>query len=210
MSRIRLELFCEDIAHEEFISSLVLRIAREEGVRIDLRVRSGRGGQGRAEHELLLFQTVVLGGKVVSPDLVVVAIDANCRGFDSARKAIMQKLKPDLASRTTLACPDPHIECWYVCDPVTFKDVVGSQPRIGNLKCERGYYKSVLRDAVRDSGLPATLGGVEFAHELVEAMDLYRAGRSNRALKAFVDDFRNALRTRGFPTQARASQSSSR
>ena len=48
--------------------------------------------------------------------------------------------------------------------------------------------------AIAQGGHPATLGGVEFAPELVEAMDLYRAGRNDSSLKAFIDDFRAKLR----------------
>lgn len=59
----------------------------------------------------------------------------------------------------------------------------------------RDYYKDALAKVVRKAGHPATLGGIEFAQELVERMDLYRAGRNERSLKAFVDDLRGRLRT---------------
>lgn len=37
-------------------------------------------------------------------------------------------------------------------------------------------------------------GGIEFAAELAEAMDLYRAGRADASLRAFLDDLRAALK----------------
>jgi hypothetical protein len=94
-----------------------------------------------------------------------------------------------------VACPDPHIERWYLADPESFKDVVGHRPTIARKKCARDYYKDALAKVVRKAGYPATLGGIEFAQELVERMDLYRAGRNERSLKAFVDDLRGRLRT---------------
>ena len=59
---------------------------------------------------------------------------------------------------------------------------------------------------MREGGLPATRGGIEFAQERVDVMDLYRAGRANRALKAFVDDLRSALRMRGLRQQRSVAQ----
>ena len=47
--RPRIDLFCEDRAHEELLKHLVLRLCSEEGLvgaRID--VRSARGGHGKA------------------------------------------------------------------------------------------------------------------------------------------------------------------
>ena len=61
-------------------------------------------------------------------------------------------------------------------------------------RTDDGMFESlVLRGLIH----PVTLGGVEFALELVEAMDLYRAGRNDPSLKAFLDDFRAILRRRG-------------
>ena len=38
------------------------------------------------------------------------------------------------------------------------------------------------------------VGGIEFAQEIVAGMDLYRAGKNDRSLKAFLDDLRSKLR----------------
>lgn len=93
-----------------------------------------------------------------------------------------------------MACPDPHVERWYLADPESFKTVVGYRPTIAKKKCARDYYKEVLAKAVRKAGHPATLGGIEFAQELVDDMNLYRACKNERSLKAFVDDLRGGLR----------------
>ena len=73
---------------------------------------------------------------------------------------------------------------------------VDQRPALGATKCERGYYKDHLKDAVRRGGHAQTLGGIEFASAVVEEMSLYRAGRADRSLKAFVDELRARLRSR--------------
>jgi hypothetical protein len=41
---------------------------------------------------------------------------------------------------------------------------------------------------------PRSLGGVEFAEELVNAMDFYRAGRRDPSLKAFISELTSQLK----------------
>jgi hypothetical protein len=101
---------------------------------------------------------------------------------------------PEFQPLVVVACPDPHIERWYMADPASFKEVVGRQPRLEKVKCERNRYKTILAQTIRDSGQITTLGGIEFARDLVAAMDLYRAGKLEPALKSFVEDLRGALR----------------
>lgn len=128
------------------------------------------------------------------PDLIVVAIDANCSPQAQARKSIAQALRPELAMRVVIACPDPHVERWYLADAVAFSDVVGSCPRIGRKKCKRDHYKQKLAQAVLDAKHPPTLGGIEFAAELVRSMDLHRAGKADPSLRRFIADLRSALK----------------
>jgi hypothetical protein len=61
------------------------------------------------------------------------------------------------------------------------------------MKCERGRYKRLLSSAVQAAGHIPTLGGIEFAQELAAAMDLYRAGKNDPALGAFIDDLQKML-----------------
>jgi hypothetical protein len=92
-----------------------------------------------------------------------------------------------------IACPDPHVERWYMVDPEGFASAVGVQPSVGKRKCKRDIYKALLANTIRQAGLLAPLGGIEFAPELVASMDLYRAGRNDKSLKGFTDDLRRAL-----------------
>lgn len=194
-SQVVVDIFVEDRAHEELLKPLLTRIAREEHIEVWPRVRSARGGHGRAIAEFKLYQRVVQSTlSNTSADLVVVAIDGNCSTFAAARRRIQDDTDPTLRDRLVIACPDPHIERWYVADPQSFETIVGHRPRVGRKKCVRDHYKQVLANAIQRAGHPAMLGGIEFASELVEGMNLYRAGKSDSSLKAFLDDLRAKLR----------------
>ena len=194
-SHIAVDLFVEDGAHEAFVGALVRRIAREEMIEATVRIRSARGGHGRALHELRMYQTLiekrVFDGP---PDLIVAAIDGNCATFRKKRTEIESATRAVFENRLVAACPDPHVERWYLADPDSFHEIVGHRPSVGRRKCERNHYKRLLADAIRRGDHPPTLGGIEFATELVDAMDLYRAGKDDSSLRTFVDDLRAKFR----------------
>jgi hypothetical protein len=196
-SPVVVDLFVEDRAHEEFLKAMLVRLAHEREKEVTVRVRSARGGHGRALEELSLYQKSalkLLSGRTV-PDLLVVAIDANCASFNKSRKDIEEKIDPPFKDRVIVACPDPHIERWYLADPDSFTQVVGVRPKVGKKKCERGRYKALLSNAIVDGGHPPTLWGIEFAREIVEEMDLYRAGKIEKSLKHFLDQATARLQT---------------
>ena len=197
MSRIVIDLFVEDRAHEEFLKNMLARLAKEAQRETTIRIRSARGGHGRVLEELSLYQKGVQKGLagMTMPDLLVVAADTNCSKFNKAIKAIREKLDSLFKDRTVVACPDPHIERWYLADPESFSRVVGVAPKVGKKKCERDYYKASLAKAVGEGGHPPTLGGIEFAREIVDAMDLYRAGKIEKSLKHFLDKAKAQLRS---------------
>ncbi|MEW6337794.1 MAG: hypothetical protein AB1625_10405 [Acidobacteriota bacterium] len=159
-----------------------------------VQVRSARGGHGSALSELKLYQRSAGVGMPQGADLVVVAIDANCSPWAQARNEIEESIGTALRPRAAIACPEPHIERWYLADPDSVFTVVGARPNPGRRKCDRNRYKKLLADTVKAGGHPTPLGGIEFASELVLAMDLYRAGKAERSLKDFVDRVRDLLR----------------
>lgn len=194
MSEIVADLFVEDRGHEALLTALLQRLAREEDKNIFVRARSARGGHGRAVSELELYQkTVLVQGAL--PGLVVVCIDSNCTTASRARSEIAMQIDSHIRDRYVIACPDPHVERWYMADPDSFHQVVGTRPNPGKKKCERGRYKAMLAKAVRDAGHPSTLGGVEFAIELADAMDLYRAGKNESSLGRFLTEARQRIRS---------------
>ncbi len=188
------DLFGEDVAHERFLRPLIHRLAQTEQLRVDVRVRSARGGHPRALAELTLYQRTIQKGGASAPDVLVVAIDANCDSYGSARRTIERKLARQVRGIAAIACPDPHIERWFMADPPSFREVVGTSLTLGRRKCDRQRYKRILAETVAKAGHPALLGGIEFAEEIVEAMDLYRAGKGERSLGHFVDEMTALLR----------------
>lgn len=192
---IAVDIFVEDRAHEEILVPLLKRIAGEEQIIVTERVRSARGGHGRAIAEVKLYQNLVTKGVAGTiPDVLIVGIDGNCSTFTAARQAIRNAITTPFADRLVVACPDPHVERWYLADPESFEAIVGHRPSLGKKKCVRDHYKNVLAKAVRQAGHPPTLAGIEFARDLAAGMDLYRASRNDRSLKSFVDDLRGSLR----------------
>lgn len=194
MSEIVGDLFVEDRGHEALLAALLKRLARDEGKQVVVRPRSARGGHGRALSELKLYQrTIRVGGTL--PDLLVVCIDSNCKPATRARTEISERIDDFIRDRSVIACPDPHVERWYMADPDSFHQVVGTRPTPGKKKCDRERYKAMLAKAVRDAGHPPTLQGIEFASELADAMNLYRAGRNERSLGRFLADARQRIQS---------------
>ncbi len=184
-------LFVEDYAHQEVVGALVLRLAREEGIEVSLDWRSARHGHGRVVHELGEYVRDLdhQGGR--PPDLVIVATDANCKGFNDRAKELS---RPDLQAPLILAVPDPHIERWLLLDGAAFKAVFGQGCDAPDLKCNRDRYKERLIRAIYDTGITPSLGGIEHARDIVERMDIDRAAGADRSLKRFVEDLRQMLR----------------
>ena len=125
---------------------------------------------------------------------IVVAIDANCLAFSAARKSVVAAVRPEFESICVPACPDPHIERWYLADPQAFARVVGGTPTVPKHKCERDVYKQALAQAVTEAGHPRGLDGIEFGPELAEEIDLYRAACSESSLKHFIEDLTGKLK----------------
>ena len=145
--------------------------------------------------EFRLYQNVFdqMMPSAADSDLVIVAVDCNGESFAQKRAQIRAATSPNLADRLVLACPDPYIERWYMADPTSFEKVIGARPQLETARPSRLNYKQILADAVRAGGRSATLGGIEFAADLVSATDFYRAGKSNHSLKALLDDLRRKL-----------------
>jgi hypothetical protein len=107
-----IDLFAEDRAHEEFLKAVIHRLAREENKRVRLRLRSARGGHGKALSELKFYQRTALSGALMNsrvPDVFIVAIDANCRSFNIAHREIEENIQSNWRGRAVIACPIPTL-----------------------------------------------------------------------------------------------------
>ena len=187
----RIAAFVEDFAHRQVIGPLIHRVAVECGAAVELDWRNARRGHGQVVRELkdYLRDLTRQGGL---PDLVVIGTDANCKGFVERRRELPIQ---DCPVPAVLAIPDPHIERWLLLDGAAFKAALGQGCRAPDRKCARDRYKEALMRAVLDAGITPSLGGIEFAEDIVGAMDLARAARDDASLKHFLDGLRAALQS---------------
>lgn len=194
--RARIDLYCEDSGHEQFARALLTRLAREYGLRPGIQALNARGGHGRALTEFSLWQRAVVAAHGVRhdiPDLLVLLVDANCSGWPQMRRDVEAAIDPQIFPRFAVGCPDPHIERWCMADPLAVQEVLGVPPPGDPGKCDRHIYKQLLRHTIRTAGQPILTSEMEYAPDLVSAMDLYRAGKNQPSLKHFVEEIRSAL-----------------
>jgi len=186
-------LFVEDFAHQSFLAALLQRMAAEYGVAVHLDWRNARRGHGAVVNELKQFLRDLQRGRDGLPDLVVVATDANCKGLAERLRQITE-VTDKVDVHTVCAVPDPHIERWLLVDSAAFKSVFGRGCDAPDQKCERARYKKMLIDAIRSSGVMPNLGGIEFADDIVDAMDLTRAAAADASLSRLIEDLRAAFK----------------
>jgi Domain of unknown function (DUF4276) len=186
-------LFAEDDAQEKFVGALIQRLAGELQLTVRLRVRSSRGGFGMVLQELGRFSLVCERRAEASPDVVVVAVDANCKGLKDRYDQVEGRVGDILRNRLVVAVADPHIERWFLVDGAAFRSVLGHGCQAPDQKCEKGRYKGLLIKAVRDAGVEPLLGGIEYAEDIAKLIDLKRAGAADPALRRFVSTLRTKL-----------------
>jgi hypothetical protein len=196
--RLRLDLYCEDSGHEQFTGTLLRRIARDLEVPLDVQTRNSRGGHGRALREFLAWQKVAAqrGSGSPIPDLLVLIIDANCNSWSECHHGLDESIDSTLFPAYAIGCPDPHIERWCFADPNAIQQVLGCPCPADPGKCERDFYKHLLRETILEAGQLILTDEMEYAPDLVEAMDLFRAGKNQPSLRHFIDEVRAALQRR--------------
>jgi predicted ATPase len=165
----------------ELIAKLLTSLAIDQGRQVIV-----------TTHSALLGDAVLKEARTYPGE--VVAIDANCDSFAAARGKVEDALLEEFRHRAIHACPDPHVERWYLADLEAFHLVVGITPRVPGRKCKRDLYKGILKKAVAEAGHPPTLGGIEFARELAEALDYFRAGKAEPGLKHFLEEAINRFK----------------
>ena len=183
-------IFAEDFAHQAVLDALLSRIGSDLDVQVKPIWRNARRGHGAVVREFAQFQRDILRG-AHQPDLIVVATDANCKGYNKRRSEIPAHAAA--GPQVIFAIPDPHIERWLLLDSAAFKKVFGQGCDAPDQKCERDRYKRLLIENIHRSGRRPNLGGIEFAADIVGAMDLDRAARSDPSLGRFIGDLRTAF-----------------
>lgn len=189
----KIVLFGEDYAHEIVVGKLIERLAREMGRDVTLAIRSAQGGHGRMIRELKAFVGELADFRAPLPDLLVIVRDANCRGLSACKKEITDALG-GYSGDFLAAIPDPHIERWLLLDSHAFKSVLGAGCKLPKSKCDRDRYKVLLDAAIRAAGVEPLLGGIEFAQDIIEALDLDRASAADRSFGRAVTDLRSLMK----------------
>ena len=185
-------LFGEDYAHEQVIDALVRRMAVEYNIPIPrLNWRNAVGGHGTVIAELDVYLRDLKRQRSSWPDLIVVVTDANCKGLNERTREIIRR---DVPAPMILAIPDPHIERWLLLDSAAFRAVLGKGCDAPDLKCERNRYKKLLIDAIYAAGTTPIIGGIEYAEDIIQKININRAAREDRSFNRFVSDLRNTFR----------------
>ena len=190
-------LFVEDFAHRQIIGPLVERIAGEQAIAVRLDWRSAVRGHGQVSRELGAYLRDVDRQGEPWPHLIVVATDANCKGLNERAKEIGRRIGQAPAP-VVLAVPDPHVERWLLLDGAAFKAVFGQGCDAPDRKCDRDRYKRRLIKAIRGTGVTPSLGGIEYAEDIVRKMDVERAKQADKSFARFVDDLRTTFRSGSF------------
>lgn len=200
VDRIRILYFLEDRAQEGFVKALVERIAKEESLSAAALIHDVRSARGGAKI-IGEFKTYVKDFKRGDPetDLLVVAVDGNCKGHQERKKELERHLKSSFLLRdiVVFAVPDPHIERWYILDQKAFKVGVGidKSPSLPPYKCKKNYYKQLLYQVLKESNVNSLLGGAEYAERIVENIETVNLlERHDPAFKAFIQELRRVFK----------------
>jgi hypothetical protein len=129
---------------------------------------------------------------VASPDLLVIARDANCKGYAPTRRAL-ESVAGERGWHTVYAIPDPHVEKWLMLDSQAFSEVLGRGCSVPKSKCDKDAHKRLLAEAVVAAGQRPLVHGLEYAPDIIDAMDLDAAGRHDKGLGQLLTDLRSRL-----------------
>ena len=187
----RIVLLGEDIAHRQVIGALVQRLAGDFDLDVRLDWRNATRGYGRVVREFNTYLRDLERHGDPSPDLLIVATDANCKGMNARNRDFGESEAP---APIIHAVPDPHIKRWLLLDGAAFKSVFGRGCDAPDRKCNRDRYKQRLVQAIFAAGITPILGGMEFAEDIVQRMDSGRAERADDSFRRFAVSLRTTFR----------------
>ena len=188
-----ISIFAEDRTLERFILTLIKRLANTYHVKINFVSYSVRGGYGKVLNALKKYQQGLDRNQENLPDLIIVGIDSNCKGFLEREREIHQAIS-DYTRLVIGAIPEPHIERWLLLDSEAFKVVFGRGCPAPDQKCEQDRYKKLLLNAIIGAGMTPSLDGAERVEELVNAMDLQHLEQRDRSIRRFLTALQRQFR----------------
>ena len=189
-----INLFVEDVAHEDFLTALIQRLAYEYNVEINIKASNVRGGHGAVTMELKQYLRDLQHDREELPDLIIVGTDSNCKGL-SERETEISQVTSSFGDFVVSMIPEPHIERWFLLDSEAFKAVFGKGCPVPDQKCERGRYKNMVLNAIYEATRVSPLDGMERIDELVNAMYLQRLEQSDRSIRRFLRALQRRFRT---------------
>lgn len=195
-------VFAEDSAHEEFIKAVLKRCSIDFKISVTPTFASVRGGHGKAIQELRQFMNEIKRGRKNIPDLIIVALDSNCKGYSEFQKEI-DPCVCDYEHLIIKAIPDPHIERWLLLDSHAFKKVFGKGCNAPDNKCGRDLYKEKLSQSIAETGTETYLGGTEYIGEIVQKMDFNKMQNSSETIGSFLKDITKKFNEWGKPLVSR-------
>jgi hypothetical protein len=198
---VRVLYFLEDRAQDAFIKALVIKIAKQESIpsgQLIHEIRSARGGS-RVKVDFRKFVKDTAKSTADDVDLLVVAVDGNCKGHKEQIRNLERYIKPNhpFRNKVVYAIPDPHIERWYIMDQRAFKEGVGiaRAPELPGYKRQKGYYKSILNQTLKEADVNSLLGGAEYGERIVESIENLDAfSKQDDGLQDFVNELRIKMR----------------
>jgi hypothetical protein len=184
-------LFVEDFAHQQVIGALLNRLAQEHGIQFRLDWRNARHGHGAVARELGDFVRDLKqqGGPLT--DLIIVATDANCQGLNERIRELRDREAPAplIPRRPRSTCRALAVARWC-----RIPGRVRPRVRRTGPECSRDRCKLLLIEAIYVAGVTPSLGGIEFAEDIIHHMDIDRAAQADRSFQRFIEDLRAALR----------------
>ena len=162
---------------------------------LDLKVLSARGGGSLTAFRKFLKDARRHGH--LNADLLIVGMDANCKGFTVRRDEVAKVAgKSNTYPVVIAAIPEPHVERWYLLDLTALGKAAGV-PIVAAAPayiCEKNHYKTLLRQAFKDSGITPPLGGLEYGPLIAQHMDLFAAAKQDHGLAEYVEKARAWLK----------------
>jgi hypothetical protein len=178
--------FAEDFAHESFLNAILQRFCKDYGTSVKIHQRSSSRGGSRFITEMKQYLRDIRRGTEPRPDHLIIITDSNCGSVSKKTRQILDGIPPDMKDICILAIPEPHVERWMLVDSAAFKKVFGRGCAAPDKKCDRGRYKGLLSQEIMESGTTPAIGGMEWAVEVVEGMDLDRI--EDKSLRRFIKD----------------------
>ena len=189
-----INLFVEDVAHEDFLTALIQRLADAYNIEVNIKASSVRGGRGKVITELRQYLRDLQHDKEELPDLVIIGTDSNCKGL-SERETEINQVTSSFGDFVISMIPEPHIERWLLLDSEAFKIVFGKGCSVPDQKCERGLYKNMLLNAIYQATMTPPIDGIERVEELVYAMNFQRVKQNDRSIRRFLTALQRQFRT---------------